>query len=140
MHIRSGDYHFRRNRASSSADMTTNRPRGPMSLAVGREPLPPIAALPETPPPIPAQPARRGEGPSAFGALLQSLAGDIGRGESLTRSALSMPAVAGAGRTVGPAELIALQAGIYRYSEAVDLASRLVDRATGAVKTVIQGS
>jgi hypothetical protein len=43
------------------------------------------------------------------------------------------------GREVGPAELIALQAGVYRYGEAVDLASRLIDRATSSVKTVLQG-
>ena len=34
--------------------------------------------------------------------------------------------------------LIALQAGIYRYTEAVDLASKIVDRATSAVTTVFQ--
>ncbi len=34
-------------------------------------------------------------------------------------------------------QLIALQAGIYRYSEAVDLVAKLVDRASNAVKTVI---
>ena len=36
--------------------------------------------------------------------------------------------------------LIALQAGIYRYTEAVDLASKIVDRATNAVHTVLSGS
>ena len=35
--------------------------------------------------------------------------------------------------------LIALQVGIYRYTEAVDLASKIVDRATNAVRTVLQG-
>jgi hypothetical protein len=35
------------------------------------------------------------------------------------------------------AQLIALQAGIYRYSEAVDLLAKLVDRAATAVKTVV---
>ncbi len=34
-------------------------------------------------------------------------------------------------------QLIALQAGIYRYSEAVDLVAKLVDRAATAVKTVV---
>jgi hypothetical protein len=43
------------------------------------------------------------------------------------------------GESISPAGLIALQAGVYRYSEAVDLASRLVDRATSSVKTVLQG-
>jgi hypothetical protein len=35
--------------------------------------------------------------------------------------------------------LIALQVGIYRYTEAVDLASKIVDRATNAVHTVLSG-
>jgi hypothetical protein len=43
-----------------------------------------------------------------------------------------------AGSSLDPADLIALQAGVYRYSETVDLASRLIDRATAAVKTVLQ--
>jgi hypothetical protein len=39
---------------------------------------------------------------------------------------------------MSPEALIALQAGIYRYSEAVDLVTKLVDRATQAVKTTLQ--
>lgn len=35
-------------------------------------------------------------------------------------------------------DLIALQAGIYRYSEAVDLTGKLVDRASQAVRTTLQ--
>jgi len=35
------------------------------------------------------------------------------------------------------AELIALQAGIYRYSEAVDLVGKVVDRVSSAVRTVV---
>jgi hypothetical protein len=38
-----------------------------------------------------------------------------------------------------PGTLIALQAGIYRYSEAIDLTAKVVDRATSAVRTVLQG-
>ncbi len=108
-----------------------------MSVAVSREPLPPILTLPDTPAPIPAPATQGAQGVSAFASLLQSLAGEIHKGEALTRSALG---VGRAGQSVGPSELIALQAGIYRYGEAVDLASRLVDRATGAVKTVLQGT
>lgn len=107
-----------------------------MSIAVGHEPPPPVPMLSEAPSPVPAEGARGGQ-PSAFPAILQSLAAVIDQGESLTRSALRS---SGAGQAIGPAALIALQAGIYRYAEAVDLASRLVDRATGAVKSVVQGS
>jgi hypothetical protein len=42
-------------------------------------------------------------------------------------------------RSYDTSTLIALQVGIYRYTEAVDLASKIVDRATSAVKTVLQG-
>ena len=40
---------------------------------------------------------------------------------------------------LGPEQLLALQAGVYRYSEAVDLAAKLVDRASNGLKTVVQG-
>ena len=58
------------------------------------------------------------------------------RGESLMRSALG---AGRSGRELGTADLIALQAGVYRYGEVIDLASRLVDRATSSVKTVLEG-
>jgi hypothetical protein len=43
------------------------------------------------------------------------------------------------GAALGPLELLSLQAGVYRYSEAVDLSAKLVDRASSGVKTVLQG-
>jgi hypothetical protein len=58
----------------------------------------------------------------------------IDRGEVLMNRALSGTAPLDAG------QLIALQAGIYRYSEAVDLAAKLVDRAANAVRTTLQSS
>jgi hypothetical protein len=83
-------------------------------------------------------PARSGapEAPSPFALLLQSLGREVHQGESLVRSALG---AARGGHALDAGDLIALQAGVYRYGEAVDLASRLVDRATTAVKTVLQG-
>ncbi len=104
---------------------------------VSREPAAPAFSFPDAPSEAPARHASAGGSPSAFAALLQSLAHEVHDGESLTRSALG---AARAGQALGPAELIALQAGIYRYGEAVDLASRLIDRATSAVKTVVQGT
>jgi hypothetical protein len=108
-----------------------------MSIAVIRDAVPPALSLPEPPSEPVTHRASASVGPSAFASVLQSLAREVHDGESLTRSAIG---AARAGQSLGPAELIALQAGIYRYGEAVDLASRLVDRATGAVKTVLQGS
>jgi hypothetical protein len=70
-------------------------------------------------------------GPS-FAQALKGIGGAVDRGEAL---------IAGASRGnlggLDSAQLIALQAGIYRYSEAVDLVAKLVDRASNAVKTVI---
>lgn len=37
-----------------------------------------------------------------------------------------------------PAHLLALQAGVYRYTQELELASKLVDKATGALKQTLQ--
>jgi hypothetical protein len=72
-------------------------------------------------------------GSSPFGAALHSLGSELDRGESLTDKAIR-----GASGHVSPEQLIALQAGIYRYSEAVDLVTKVVDKGTQAVRTTIQ--
>ncbi len=69
-----------------------------------------------------------------FAKALHSLGREIDRGEGVLKQALGA-----AHGGLGAADLIALQAGIYRYSEAVDLAAKLVDRASSAVKTTLQG-
>jgi hypothetical protein len=38
----------------------------------------------------------------------------------------------------GARGMIALQAGVYRYVEAVELCTKLVDRTTAAVRTTLQ--
>ena len=79
---------------------------------------------------------RGDEGPSPFERVLRGLGREVDRGETLVRRAT---AGAGTGQELGSVELLALQAGVYRYSEAVDLSAKLVDRATSGVKTVLQG-
>lgn len=37
-----------------------------------------------------------------------------------------------------PEQLLAIQAGVYRYTQEVELASKVVDRVTNGVKTVLQ--
>jgi hypothetical protein len=93
------------------------------------------APPPSEPSPIPSA-VETGDGPSAFAQVLRGLGGEINRGEATMRTAM---ASVRSGGDLGAAQLIALQAGIYRYSEAIDLASRLVDRATSGVKTIVQG-
>ncbi len=73
--------------------------------------------------------------PSLFSRVLHGLTREVDRGEALL-GRISTPSGA---RELGNVELLALQAGVYRYSEAVDLSAKLVDRATSGVKTVIQG-
>jgi len=75
-----------------------------------------------------------GEEPSPFALLVRRLGREVDRGEALTRKAIE-----GGGKDLGSGELLALQAGVYRYSEAVDLSAKLVDRASSGVKTVLQG-
>lgn len=74
---------------------------------------------------------------SSFGHVLQGIGRELAQGEATTRSAIASMT---SGAPTEPAQLIALQMGVYRYSEAIDLASRLVDRVTGGVKTVLQGT
>lgn len=81
----------------------------------------------------PAEPPAPADGASPFARVLRGLGREIDRGEAVVRRAI------GGGQDLGPTALLALQAGVYRYSEAVDLSAKLVDRATSGVKTVLQG-
>ncbi len=74
--------------------------------------------------------------PSPFARVLMSVGKEVESGEATVRGAI---AATKAGHDLGPQQLLALQAGVYRYSEAVDLAAKLVDRASSGVKTVLQG-
>ena len=80
----------------------------------------------------PESPTSTDDEPSVFCRVLRGLGREVDRGEHMLGRALH-------GGDLGPGELLALQAGVYRYSEAVDLSAKLVDRATNGVKTVIQG-
>ncbi len=90
-----------------------------------------------SPPGTPARsaPAQAKAEPSAFATTLESVARRVDAGESLIRRAVHGGGSAG----LDPGQWIALQAGIYRYVEALDLAAKLVDRAGNAVRTLLQG-
>src|SRR5688572_16029475 len=79
---------------------------------------------------VPPDPAE----PSPFARALASLGQSVDQGEGMMAGV-----VAGQAAFADPGTLIALQAGIYRYSEAVDLAGKLVDRGGNAVRTVLHG-
>jgi hypothetical protein len=99
-------------------------------MAVTREP----AGVERSPPTKPERP--ESDGPSPFAQILRGLGKEVDRGEAIVRRATTG---SGDGRDLGNGELLALQAGVYRYSEAVDLSTKLVDRATSGIKTVLQG-
>jgi len=92
-------------------------------------PLPPTIS-PE--PSVEAAPTPRSAADSSFSKVLRGLGREIDRGETMSARAMR-----GSGE-LSASELLALQAGIYRYSEAVELTTKLVDRATGAVRTTLQ--
>ncbi len=106
---------------------------------------PPMPTTAETPPRTPdgscgSRRAADGpsprEEPSTFGRLVRGLGAEVQRGEKLVHHAIASTSAG----DLDPAQLIALQAGVYRYAEAVDLAARLVDHATTGLKTVLQGT
>lgn len=70
--------------------------------------------------------------PGSFGSVLSRLARELDRGEALVERAVT----ARPGR-LSAGDWIALQAGIYRYAEAVDLTAKLIDRTSAAVKTTV---
>jgi len=71
---------------------------------------------------------------SAFQRVVDGLGKEINSGERMMRGALGA-----GGSDMAPSDLLALQAGVYRYGEAVDLASKLIDKTSNGVKTVISG-
>ena len=94
------------------------------------------ARFPDVPLPhasLEATPPARPERPSAFERLARGLGTAIDQGEELVGKA-----ALGRFERMDAATLIAVQAGIYRYSEAIELATKLVDRTTSTARTVLE--
>ncbi len=92
------------------------------------------AAAAPGPGPSPSPDPRAEPGPS-FAQVLLGLGRAVDGGAAMLGSAA---ASLGGGGDLGPERLLALQLGVYRYSEAIDLTSHLVDRVTGAIKAIVQ--
>lgn len=115
-----------------------------MSLSRLERSLPTPPQAPESPASVPAaaqessaRDASPAPSPSTpFARVLRGLGRELDAGERATHAAMTS---ARSGRDFTSIELIALQSQIYRYSEAVDLATKLVDRATSGLRTVVQG-
>lgn len=79
-------------------------------------------AQPPPPTPIPASTVVRGV---------------LERAVATERNLDTLLASAARGKTFSPAELLALQATVFRYSQTVEIVSRVADRLVGAVKQVM---
>jgi len=95
-----------------------------------------ISGAPPVPPFPAASPVEPPDGPPVldFRSALRAGAESIGRGEAALDAAVAR---LGRGGTMAPEELIALQATAYRHATEVELASKLVDKLTGAVRTIL---
>ena len=95
--------------------------------------LPEPSTPADFPPRVPPSPRPADEG--AFRAHLARAASRLAEGDAAMEASMQR---AMRGEGLDQAQLIALQSGVYRYSQEMELASRLVDRATQAVKTTLQ--
>jgi hypothetical protein len=104
----------------------------PRVAPVASEPSPEVGVRPND---DPSQRPGPGTATRPFVQLLRGLGKELDRGENLAETAIRG---AEGNASLSPERLIALQAGIYRYSEAVDLVTKVVDRGTQAVRTTLQ--
>lgn len=95
-------------------------------LAPAAPARPPLAAAPLAP----AAPAPASASPPGVAALDRLQAAQRRMDEVLR--------LAESGRGFSPAELLALQAQVYRASQQLDLAGKVVEKATGGVKQLLQ--
>lgn len=95
--------------------------------------FPPALSVGSLPAPDPATMSIRPSPPDSFRQVLERLGTEVDRGERLIRGVID-----GRGASLGAGQLIALQAGIYRYTEIVDLSAKLIDRASSSVRTTLQ--
>lgn len=88
---------------------------------------------PETSP-TPTSPTAPPRSESRFAELL----GDAARHLDAGRREVDAVIASARRGDLPPEQLLAIQAGVYRYTQEVELASKVVDRVTNGVKTVLQ--
>ncbi len=81
------------------------------------------------------KPEARVEPERSFGDALREHVHSLSELEQRTRRHIRR---AGRRAETSPQELLVLQAEVYRYSQEVELASKLVDKASSGVRTVLQ--
>jgi hypothetical protein len=94
---------------------------------LGERARPLAAAPPAVDRPRPGAAPRAGPSPSPVRALVEGALAAERRVETLLVAAAR-------GKTFSPTELLALQASVFRYAQAVEVVSRAADKLVGAVK------
>lgn len=89
------------------------------------------------PPAAPTVPPVRGASGPSLPELGRALLSRVARGERLVENTVRRGA---RGEAFSPEELLVVQAQVYRASQDLELLSKLVEKGTGAVKTVLQQS
>jgi hypothetical protein len=92
------------------------------------------AAPPPAPPPTPKPPGIREPAAAGGPPAASSVRALLERTVDADRRVDTLLAAAARGKTFSPAELLALQATVFRYSQAVEVVSRATDKLVGAVK------
>lgn len=98
------------------------------------ERLPPVLG-PAPPPQAEAERIHRepqNEAGGSFREILDGLGRELDQGRKMTERALK------ARGQLDATQLLTLQAGVYRYSEVVELSTKLIDRASNALRTTLQ--
>jgi hypothetical protein len=106
-----------------------------MQLGPSRE-FPSVTSVATAKSTSPMQVSTRSIQSQSFAQVMGSIGERLDRGEAGLQRALSPCA----GTSADPAELIALQARIYRYTETLELCTRVIDRGTQAIRTTLQQS
>jgi hypothetical protein len=120
-----------RSRSSSAPLAPERRPFERTFLDVLGEARP--KTMPAGPPPTPRAPSpSAAAGPLA--RFVESSVARLGAGEARVDALLE---AAARGKTFTAAELIAMQATVFRYSQAVEVLSRGADRLVGAMKQTL---
>lgn len=88
-----------------------------------------LEMIPKAPPAFEEAPPRRA---LPFRNTFETWVRKLDEGEKLVSE------VGRRGGDYSPSELLALQVGIYRYAEMVDLSAKVVERAASTVKTLLQ--
>lgn len=119
--------------ASPPPALALDRAPGAATAAFGdrlRGPLP----GPATAPAGPLREPRAGPGPDLASAAREALAGVIRDGQRLD----GYLRAAQGGAPLAVADVVAMQTLAYRYSQRVDLLTKLVERVTSGLKTTLQ--